>query len=127
MVMTKEAQMEPAAEGPAEEIRQLQAQIDDLEGEVAQLRHQLVDAELDQWRARIDDLEVQVHLGSLDARDRLSPLVEDLRNAWLDARAGISSTSDTASDVVDKIRSGLEQAMREVRRVALDTRSAIKG
>lgn len=112
---------------PSEQIGQLQAQIDDLEAEVATLRHQLADAELDQWRARIDDLEVQVHLASLDAKDRLAPLLEDLRNAWLEAREGISSTGDTASDVVDKVRSGLEQAMREVRRAALDARSAIGG
>ena len=111
----------------SDQIGQLQAQIDDLEAEVARLRHQLADAELDQWLNQIDDLEVQVHLASLDAKDRLTPLLEDLRNAWLEARAGISSTTDTAADVVDKVRSGLEQAMREVRRAALDARSAING
>ena len=107
-------------------VEALQTQVSDLEEQVGELRRQLAEAELDQWRGRIDDLEVQLHLGSLEVEDRLSPLVEDLRNAWLDAKASLSGTTEVAGNVVDSVRSGLEQAMREARKAALDARSAVR-
>ena len=69
--------------------------------------------------------EVPRHLG-VPTPDRLSPLVEDLRNAWLDAKASLSSTTEVAGNVVDSVRAGLEQAMREARKAALDARSAVR-
>lgn len=102
----------------------LEAQIEDLEGQLTELRAQLARAELDQWRGRIDDLEVQLHLGSLEARDQLAPLVEQLRSAWLDARERVSDGAATTSDVASTLRQGLENAMYEIRRAVLDAKSA---
>ncbi len=93
----------------------LEDRIDDLEKQLKKLRKQLAQSELDQWRGRIEDLEVQLDLGSKEARDRLSPFVEQLRNAWLDARRQADSATSTASDVADKVRAGLDQAMDEIR------------
>lgn len=76
-------------------------------------------------RGRIDDIEVQVHLGSLDLRDQLTPVIEDLRDAWLDASAKVSDSTDTASDVLGTLRTGLESAMDEIRKAVSEARSTV--
>ena len=102
------------------DIKRLEARIEKLEAQEAKLRQQLAQAEIDQWEGRIDDLEVQLHLGALEAHDRLAPLVETLRNRWLAAQAQLSDSAGTATDVVDTLRSGLERAMKDVRSAVLD-------
>lgn len=104
-------------------IDALETQIEDLETQLGDLRVQLAKAELDQWRARIDDLEVQVHLASMDAGDAAAPLVEELRNKWLEAKAGLVDTASVATDVADSLRKGLEQAMSDIRRALLEAKS----
>ncbi|HTO00444.1 MAG TPA: hypothetical protein VL068_07200 [Microthrixaceae bacterium] len=111
----------------SDRIDGLEAQITDLEVQLAEVRRQLSEAELDQWRGRIDDLEVQIHLGSLDARDQLMPLVEDLRNTWLDAREKVTKSASTASDAAETLRAGLEQAMGEIRTAVLQARESLRG
>ncbi len=108
-------------------VEELQEQVDSLQKELNQLRRQLAQAELETWRARIDDVEVQVHLASLDAQDRIQPLIDGVRNAWLDAQATLSATTDTASDVVDDIRVGLERTMRDLRQALLGAATAHSG
>jgi chromosome segregation ATPase len=105
-------------------IAALETQLDELRSQLKDVRRQLSEAELDQWRARIDDLEVQAHLGSLEVKQRLDPLVEDLRNRWLDAREQVSNSADTASEVIDTLRKGLEHAMGEIRRSLVEAKSA---
>jgi hypothetical protein len=104
-------------------IAQLERQINDLDEQIADLRTQLMRAELDQWQGRIDDLEVQIHLGSMAASDRLAPFVEELRNRWLDAQRQLDGASSTASDVAGTLLRGLEQAMKDIRAAVLDARS----
>lgn len=96
-----------------EELDSLRAQIRDLQGQIAEL-------ELDQWKGRIDDLEVQLHLGAMAGRDQLNPLVEKLRNSYLDARETVTSTASTAGDVTVRLRKGLEQAMSDIRSAVLN-------
>ncbi len=107
-------------------ITQLEHQVDDLKGQLRDVRHQLAAAELDQWQGRIDDLEVQAHLGSMAVRDRLTPVVEELRNAWLEAKARLEGGAETTSTVTERLRSGLERAMAEIRSAVLDARSSAK-
>lgn len=107
-----------------QDVDRLRSQVETLQSELNQLRRQLALAELETWRARIDDAEVQVHLASLGAQDRIEPLIEGLRNAWLDAQATVTATTDTASDVIDNIRTGLERTMADLRRALLETARA---
>jgi len=107
-----------------QDIERLEKRIHDLETEQEGLRKQLAQAQIDQWEGRIDDLEVQVHLGTLEASDRIDPLVEALRNRWLDAREQVSRAPSTTGDVLDALRSGLEQAMRDIRTAILDAKDA---
>ena len=45
-------------------IAKLEANIKALQAKQVALHKQLTDAQVEQWQARIDDLEVQVHLGA---------------------------------------------------------------
>lgn len=107
-----------------DDIARLEARILELEEQQAELRRQLAQAEIDQWEGRIDDLEVQMHLGTLELSDRLNPLIEALRNRWLDAQAQVGTSSSTAGEVIDSLRGGLEQAMRDIRSAVLDAKDA---
>ena len=107
-------------------VAALETQVDELRSQLTEVRRQLSEQELDQWRARIDDLEVQAHLGSLEVKERLDPVVEDLRNRWLDAREQVSKSADSASDVTDALRKGFEHALSEIRRSVVEAKSAAK-
>jgi hypothetical protein len=103
----------------------LEERIEELEVQLEDLHHQLRRAELDQWQGRVDDVELQVHLASMDVREQLAPLMEALRNRWLDAREQLEINSETASDAVDALRSGLEQALRDIRDAVMQAKSTI--
>lgn len=96
-------------------ITRLEDRIEELRHQQEELRRQLAEARADQWQARIDDLDVQAHLATMEAEDRLQPLVERLRNQWLDARRQFENGTSTASDVIDRLRDGFEQAGRDIR------------
>jgi len=65
-------------------IAELEAQIGKLQIELGDLRQQVAKAQIDQWQGRIEDL--QVHLGAMEASDKLTALMDRLRNQWADAR-----------------------------------------
>ena len=111
--------------GTEQQVTSLEARIGQLEAELEDVRTQLHRAELEQWEGRIDDLEVQIHLGSMDINDRLDPLVELLRNRWLDARAQIESSTEGAGDAADALWTGLTQAMKDVRKAILEAQHSI--
>jgi hypothetical protein len=101
-------------------ITELERRLDELHEQQDELRRQLAEARSDQWQARIDDLDVQAHLAAMEAEDRLEPLIERLRNQWLDARRQFDSGASTASDVIDRLRDGFEQAGRDIRDALAD-------
>lgn len=103
------------ADTDTERIATLERQLEELQQQQADLRRQLAEARADQWRARIDDLDVQAHLASMELGDRLEPLIEKLRNQWLDARKSIESSASIASDMIDRLRDGFEKAGQEIR------------
>lgn len=105
------------------DVQRLEQRISELETEQEALRGQLARAQLDQWEGRIDDLEVQLHLATMDLDDRLAPLVDALRNRWLDAQQQFGASSSTTGDVLDTLRSGLEQAMKDIRTAIKDASS----
>jgi hypothetical protein len=105
----------------------LQARIEELEDQIRDLHAQVRRADIEQWQGRVDDLEVQVHLGSAELRDRLEPMVEALRNRWLDAREQMDHAGSTTSDTLDVLRGGLEAAVRDLRKAILDARSTVAG
>jgi predicted nucleic acid-binding Zn-ribbon protein len=103
-------------------ISKLEAQIDRLEAKEAELRSQLAQAQLDQWYGRIEDLELQAHLGAMDTQDRIRALVAQAREVWQDAKRQVEGTASSASDVAGEVRSRLEGILRDLRRGMVDAR-----
>ncbi|WP_332644195.1 hypothetical protein [Aeromicrobium sp.] len=108
-----------------ERITALEGKIKTLQTKQAALNKQLADAQVEQWKARIDDLEVQIHLGAMEANSKLAPLMDQLRNTWIDARSQFEDTADTATSVAETLRTGVENAYGELRKAVLETRSTI--
>ena len=113
--------------GEQDRIGGLEQQIEDLKTQLADVRSRLLSAEFDQWRGRIDDLELQARLGSMGVQDRIMPVVEQLRDLWLDARERTSDGVDTASEVTGRLREGLESAFKDLRDAVSDAASTAKG
>jgi len=106
-------------------IAKLEAQIGELQAQQTDLRKQLARAQLDQWQGRIEDLEVQVHLGAMEASDKLTALMDQLRAKWADARRQIEESITTASSVADTVRTGLEKAFDDLRKALLESRNKL--
>ena len=106
-------------------IATLEAQIEQLQEAQAAASRELVDTRIEQWQARIDDLEVQLHLGGLDAKDRLTALAEELQTRWSQARHQLGSASTTTTEVADTLRSGIEGAYNELRNALLETKKKL--
>jgi hypothetical protein len=110
-----------------DDVAELKSQIDNLNGQLEKLRGELLEAQVNQWEARIDALEVQIHLGSMEARERLEPLVEQLRNRWLDAKEEVGQSGSAAADALRALLDGLESAMRDLRDAVVESRKTATG
>ena len=70
---------------------------------------------VDQWKARIDELKVQVDLAKLDTRERATKQLEIAQNACL---AAYSKLRDAGKDVVenaDTLRDGVQKLLQDVK------------
>jgi len=106
-------------------IAKLEAQITRLQAKQSELNKQLTKAQVQQWQGRIDDLEVQMHLGAMEANEHLAELLERFRSTWATARAQMESASSTTTEVVDTLRIGLENAYGEFRKALLETKQKV--
>ena len=88
----------------------LEARVRALESQLEELRTQLMESQLDEWKARIDQLEVQAHLGEMEAADQINPLLDQLRNRWLDAQDQFDKAQSNGR------RRGLDRARRRAQR-----------
>ncbi len=105
---------------------QLEAQITQLQEKQDALYLQLAQAERERWKGYVDDLEVQLHLGAMQANDRVRELMEALRRAWADANHELDTKSSTATDVGAILRDGLQNAVRDVRRALVESQDKIR-
>ena len=108
-----------------EHLAQLQTQIDKLHAKQAELHKEFAKAQIDQWQGRIEDLELQMHLGATEANDKLATVMDQLRSKWADARRQFEDATSTASSVADTVRTGLEKAVADVRRAMLESKDKI--
>lgn len=106
-------------------VTQLERQIDQLQAQQADLRRQLAQAQLDQWRGRIEDLELQMHLAAMEANDQLTTLMSRLRDRWADTRRRYEESMTTASSVAATMRTGLEKAIEDLRNALLDSKAKV--
>lgn len=107
-------------------VTQLERQIDELKHLQADLRKQLAQAQLDQWRGRVEDLELQMHLGAMEANDKLNAMMSQLRATWAETRRRYEESVTTASSVADTVRSGLEMAFEDVRTAILESKAKLR-
>ena len=105
-----------------ERIAKLEAQIEQLQDAQATATRELAATRIEQWQARIDDLEVQLHLGGLEAKDRLTGLSEELQTRWSQVRQQVGSASSTTAGVADTLRAGIEGAYHELRNALLESK-----
>ncbi len=108
-----------------ERIARLEAQIEKLQAKQAELHRELTTAQIDQWQGRLEALEVQMHLAAKDTSDKLTGLMDQLRDRWADARQQFEDTISTASSAADTVRAGLENAFNEVRKALLESKSKL--
>ena len=106
-------------------ITQLEDQIHELRDQQADLRKQLAKAQLDQWQGRIEDLEVQMHLGAANASEKATAQMNKLRARWADAKQQFEESIKTASSVADTVRAGLENAFADLRNALLESRDKL--
>ena len=108
-----------------ERIARLEGQIEELRSAQSELHKQLAQAQLDQWQGRVEDLEVQLHLASMEANDRVAALMQQLRNRWAEVRNQVDGATSTASSIGGTLREGLEKAVRDLRQALLETRNKL--
>lgn len=98
----------------------LEARVAALESQLGELRNELAQNQLDEWKSRIDQLEVQAHLGQMEARDEFEPLVDQMRNRLLDARSQFDRMSGAAGDAVSSVTDGVRSAVEDLRKALSD-------
>lgn len=96
-------------------VDDLEARLRELTEQLTSTRQQLAEAQLDQWKGRLDDIEVQLSLARLEAREQLTPVLEQLRGRVLDAQRQLSTAAGAANDVALSLRSGFEAAVDDLR------------
>lgn len=106
-------------------ITHLEDQLRELRDQQADLRKQLARAQFDQWQGRVEDLELQMRLGAMDASDKVTAQLKNVHNKWADARRQFEESIKTASSVADTVRAGLEQAFDDLRKALLESKSKL--
>lgn len=100
---------------PHDRIDALESQIGELRDQLETLNQDLVDAQLDAWRSRVEELELQARLASMDARDEVSSLIDQLRACLTEAREQLKGVTGSSSEAMASLRTGLDQAADDVR------------
>jgi hypothetical protein len=81
---------------------------------------------LDEWRATVDELMVQIDLAHLEARDELRSRFDAAQNAYLAARSRLSDARDDADSNLRSLRVGLEQLLRDLGAAYTDAEAAAR-
>lgn len=106
-------------------ISDLEARLDNVQEAQGIILRQLARAHVDQWQARIDELELQAHLGAAEASDRIAALSADLNGRWSKVRQQLASAGETSAEVSETLRAGLESAYRDLREALLESRKQL--
>ena len=69
------------------------------------------------WRARIDELMVQLDLATLDGRDEVHKKVDIAQNVYLAAHSKLSDARADARSSLASLEEGLGQLLRDLGRV----------
>jgi hypothetical protein len=81
---------------------------------------------LDEWRARIDELVVQLDLANLDLRDEVRKSVDATQNAYLAAHSKLSDARADVSSSLNTLQEGIEKLLRDLARTFVEAQAAVK-
>jgi hypothetical protein len=99
--------------------------IDALQAQIVGLRMELARTRIEQWASRLDDLELQYHLGRMEADERLSAALAEVRHRIARARARAERRGEAAEEAVEAVTTGVEQAFEDLRRAMVRARDAV--
>ena len=75
-----------------------------------------IKSEIDQWQARIDAAELQMHLGAREARDKLQPHVEKLEQDLGRVKASWAQLEESSENAWKDTQHGLRISLLALRR-----------
>lgn len=84
-----------------------------------------LDRTLDEWRSRIDELNLQVDLASHDLRDELRKHLEVAENVYLAIRSRLADAGHDAGDDLTGVRQGVDQLLRDLRQAYDDAEAVV--
>jgi hypothetical protein len=94
-----------------EEVKQ---EVRELRGLLVQFGRETVEATLEAWRARVDNLRVQASLGRMDAHDDVEASIEQAETTLGTARRRLDALLDEADDVRGALAEGLRSARSDL-------------
>ncbi len=94
-----------------EEVKQ---EVHELRGLLVQLGRETVEAMLEAWRARVDNLRVQATLGRMDAHDDVEASIEEAESTLGGVRRRLGALLDEAGDVRGALVEGLRSARSDL-------------
>jgi len=94
--------------------QELVARLEAMRRQEAALLEQIARARAEQWQARRDDVDLGAHLGTVDLRDRIGPVVDAVQDRLRQVRADLADDRATAADVVDALRAAFDRAVEDV-------------
>jgi hypothetical protein len=116
------AAMEKEAEAGAQPFER---QVDHLSRQVAEMMSFMAGTQLDQWMARIEDLELQASLARMELREEAGPRIEDLKSRLETARTELATAGDRAGDVWGVLSEGVRAAFSDLKSAFEETKDLV--
>ena len=98
----------------SETMEQLRADVREAEELLVDLGRETVQATLDAWRARIDNLRLQVELGRMEVDDEVTESIGGAESSWATARDRLTAASLEVSDIRIALAEGLRAARADL-------------
>jgi predicted nucleic acid-binding Zn-ribbon protein len=85
-----------------------------------------LERDLEHWRARIDELRVQIDLGSKDAKEGLADRLERVENAYLAAKSRLAEARADASANLASVREAVDALVHDLHLAYDDAKEAYR-
>lgn len=97
-----------------ESIEEIRAEVQELRESLVRLGRETVEALVDAWHARLDNLRVQVDLAQMDGRDDVDAALHRAETALGALRQRLDVRNAAADDVRTILREGVDSARAEL-------------
>ena len=110
----EEVEMAEMTQQQSATMEQLRADVREAEELLVELGRETVQATLDAWRARIDNLRLQVELGRMEVDDEVTESIGGAESSWATARDRLTAASLEVSDIRVALAEGLRAARADL-------------